>query len=198
MSRSATAYKMVPVGSFTGAVPEDDDTVFAKKTSRLEPFRLEAARIASVLHDEDDDAESTLSVSPEENGRLLAAAFTKGAFDEATLTEALSTLPEEASEPLEEASGVDDSSLSVPEITAVRVHARALTAPELAPPGTLVTRVSGVPQAITPETTRAVRQARELARANREAEARMRRTVLVIWGTAVVLAGLLAYFATYA
>ena len=55
--------------------------------------------------------------------------------------------------------------------------------------------MSGIRASVTPERAKAMRDAREAARIIREEEAKTRLIVLAIWGAAVTLAGLLAFFA---
>ena len=71
----------------------------------------------------------------------------------------------------------------------------AAEAPELLAPEALVSKVSGIRQCVSPERAKAAWDAREAERIISEEERTTRLIVIGIWGAAVTLSGLLAFFA---
>lgn len=214
MSRSAYAFDLDSddTGS-THAEDSGEHTILAA-TTRLAPFELEAvleaeaSALATSGANDNHDAESTLTVSAEENMRLLSRAF-RNTDDEITLEAPALPVPNDVPSPL----GDEPIEQSQPELAPVVPELSSLlgspytnedettrgyeSVPDLPllAPEALISRVSGIRASVTPERAKAMRDAREAARIIREEEAKTRLIVLAIWGAAVTLAGLLAFFA---
>lgn len=210
MSRSTGALELPSAITHNDAEDSGEHTALVQ-TTRLAPFELEA-----VLHagetaartngaNDNDDAESTLTVSPEESFRLLTRAF-RNSDDEITLEAPAPSVPDDVPSPL--GAPATPSEHAAPELPPIvpepgsalggdDAHRGYESVPDLPllSAEALVSKVSGIRPCVTPDRARAMRDARDVARLIREEEAKTRLIVLGIWGAAVMLAGLLAFFA---
>ena len=206
MSRSAHAFGLGPddTGSTHNDADDSGEHTILTATTRLAPFELDAvleeAEAACGAND-NHDAESTLTVSAEENMRLLSKAF-RNTDDEITLEAPAVPVPNDVPSPLGDepalppvapALSLLESPYAIEDET-TRGYESVPDLPLLAPEA-LIGKVSGIRPSVTPERAKAIRDAREAARIIREEEAKTRLIVLAIWGAAVTLAGLLAFFA---
>lgn len=209
MSRSAHAFELGSddTGSTYEYAEDSGEHTVLMTTTRLAPFELEAvlraeASATAAGANDNHDADATLTVSAEENIRLLSKAF-RNTDDEVTLEAPALPVPNDVPSPLgDEATELPPvapalSFLESPYTIAGETTRGYESVPDLPllAPEALISRVSGVRTSVTPERARAMRDAREAARIIREEEAKTRLIVLAIWGAAVTLAGLLAFFA---
>ena len=226
MSRSAHALDLRS-DDRTHDAAESGEHALLTETTRFAPFQLEAVLRAEAaaaaqaaqaqaaqataqatargapdetVGADDDDPEPTLTVSPDENMRLLTRAF-RSTDDEITLEAPVVTVPADVPSPLgDEPASVDSppvvhDPVSVPgDAGDPRGSDAAPDSPLLAPEA-LIDKVSGIRRCVTPDHAEALRLARDAARIVREEEAKTRLIVIGIWGTAVTLTGLLAFFA---
>lgn len=222
MSRStATASRLLHA-----FVADDALFVLSKETRRLEPLSLIRALHANDLEQAADDLnvvapsapleeeeprsqEVTLIVTPEQNLCLLARAFTSS-DDQVTLVAPAPAVPVDLPSPL--GNETDESTafaraanvplafadlpdlmwaLSTPWIAPTDVGASPAPALTVTPPQTF-----GIRKSVSPHVAQAAREAREAIRNARAVKARTRLLVLGIWGTAVMLCAVLAFFAT--
>ncbi len=193
-------------GSSHDAADESGEHTVLAKTTRLARFELEAVLQASASAsratdsgaNDNDDAESTLAVTAEENRLLLANAF-RSTDDEITLEAPVPSLPDDVPSPLGDG---DERSPELPPLAPSLLADDSgpgdepVCAVPLLTPEALASRISGITRpSVTHEEASAIRSAREASRAVREEEAKTRVIVLGIWGAAVTLSALLAFFA---
>jgi len=196
------------------AADESGEHTVLVQTRRLAPFELEAVLHASEARatGTNDDGEATLTVTAEENRRLLFRAF-PSSDDEITLEGPAPSVPDdvpsplgnggpplgdEPTQPLEHAHPklpVEPQSGALVGDRRPLDRARSAAERPRLSAEALVSRVSGTRPCVTLDRANALRDAREAARAASEEDAKTRLVVLGIWGAAVTLAGLLAFFA---
>lgn len=225
MSRSANAIDLrsnddsshvsTHVSSHDAADESGEHTVMVE-TKRLTAFDLEkvlAAEAAAAKAAGDDaganddgEPEPTVALSVDANLRFMSQAF-RSSDDEITLEAPVFPIPGGVPSPLgddvqaEPAPVTKRASALMPELTSLFGDADgdegrgAVEAPELLAPEALISKVSGIRQCVSPERARVAREARDAARIISEEERKTRLLVIGIWGAAVTLSGLLAFFA---
>jgi hypothetical protein len=177
MSRSANAFQLGSDESTHDEADESGEHTVMVDTRRLTAFDLEkvlaaeaaAARLSNETPEANDneDPEPTLTVSIEENMRLLTRAF-RSTEDEITLETPVS-LPKDVPSPLGDerlAEEVPSDHPSVPELASLfegddekRGYESVPELPLLAPDA-LISKVSGIRPCVSPEHAKAVRDAR--------------------------------------